>query len=122
MPFVFTGQELQQDSQTVQSSGLRNRQTLNAMESPEPNRFTKAPSEYRPHFELNAITWILSQTVSGARASPSVACGVSDTGSGTPGVQVVTSCAASDRQQSGCCSAFVGFGCAVVDSHSFNAG
>jgi hypothetical protein len=51
----------------VQSSGLRNRQTLNAMESPEPNRFTKAPSEYRPHFDLNAITWILSQTVSCAR-------------------------------------------------------
>lgn len=61
---------------TVQSCGLRNRATLNAMESPEPNRFTKAPSEYRPSFELNAITWILSQTVSGARASPTwhVAC------------------------------------------------
>ena len=66
------GQELQQDSATLQSYPLRNRATLNAMESPEPNKITKAPSEYRPQFELTSVTWILSQTVSSQAKAPTV--------------------------------------------------
>lgn len=57
------GQELHTDWLTVHGSGLRNRATLNAIESPEPNRFTKAPSEYRPTYERINFTWMFSQAV-----------------------------------------------------------
>lgn len=57
------GQELHTDWLTVHGSGLRNRATLNAIESPEPNRFTKAPSEYRPTYERSNFTWMFSQAV-----------------------------------------------------------
>lgn len=62
--FSFAGQELHSDSLTVQVCGLRNRATLNAMESPEPNKYTKSPSEYREDYESYSYTWLFSQAVS----------------------------------------------------------
>jgi hypothetical protein len=58
------GQELHSDSVTVQACGLRNRVTLNAVESPEPNKYTQSPSEYREHYESHSYTWLFSQAVS----------------------------------------------------------
>jgi hypothetical protein len=63
MPSACAGQELQGDAVTVQVHELRNRSTLNAMESPEPNKFTRAPAEYRPLYELSSMSWLLSQEV-----------------------------------------------------------
>jgi hypothetical protein len=66
------GQELNTDWSTVHGSGLRNRATLNAIESPEPNRFTKAPSEYRPTYERSNFTWMFSQAVRVSGSIPGV--------------------------------------------------
>jgi len=69
----FPGHELASDSMSVGQTGLRNRATLNAMESPEPNRFTKAPSEYRLQYELSSFAWMFSQAV-GGHSIPQAAC------------------------------------------------
>lgn len=57
---------------SVSQTGLRNRATLNAMESPEPNRFTKAPSEYRVQYEHSSFAWMFSQAVGGHPVSQTV--------------------------------------------------
>lgn len=61
------GQELAMDSHTVGSCGLHNRAALNVVESPAPNRFTLAPSEYRQDYEKLSFAWMFSQAVRGAR-------------------------------------------------------
>lgn len=59
-----TGHELVQDSATVSNAGLRNRASVTTQDSPIPNKFTQAPSEYRDSYETTSIVFLLSHAVS----------------------------------------------------------
>lgn len=61
------GKEWQDDGATLGQLDMRSRgAVVTATECGAPNSFTQLPSEYRPEWEANSKTWMLTQQVGAA--------------------------------------------------------